>query len=67
MPLHVHVSLFHNASIKVLQIPQHVIAEKNSNDTEIVEALLMDACAGAEDGSTCGWADQKKTLILLSN
>ena len=66
MLLHVHVSLFHNASIKVLKIPQHVIAKKNSNDTEIVEALLMDACAGAEDGSTCGWADQK-TLILLSN
>ena len=28
MLLHVHVSLFHNASIKVLKIPQHVIAKK---------------------------------------
>ena len=28
MLLHVHVSLFHNARIKVLKIPQHVIAKK---------------------------------------
>ena len=28
MLLHVHVSLFHNARIKVLKIPQHVIVKK---------------------------------------
>ena len=66
MLLHVHVSQFHNARIKVLKIPHHVIAKKNTKDTEIVEAFLTDACARAKDGSTCDWVDQK-TRILLSN
>ena len=29
-------------------------------------SVLTDACARAEDGSTCAWVDQK-TLILLSD